>query len=182
MARDEMPRRGFLLLNESDLHTAEFVVKPRFVLVVYYVFIQQDTGKFSEEVFKVPKMVCFYCRKAGIHTIKLFFKTVEAFFKRFIQSYLTKPIFYKVEPATAKAYDKNNPRRDQQHDRNQGRKSLHESIQNVPAGHILPFFNTSPSWRFGQWDILAYFLSSTTSKMPFGVHSRIKVPKGELGA
>jgi hypothetical protein len=112
----------------------------------------------------MPKMVDLYGFKFGsklsLQTGYILFgnhscrQIVKTFFERTIQGGLSKTVFDEVYPAPGKAYDKDNPCRNNQHSRRKRRKILYNIGQNIPASHILTvnnkhgFVNTNLSVKF----------------------------------
>jgi hypothetical protein len=137
-------------------HATQVIVKPRFIFIVYYVFIQQNTGKLAKEVFKMSKVIDFYRLKFGsetadfiiqlgiqsafqsanvVFTGHLFGQFIETLFKRTVKRDLPEPVFYEVDAMPTKTnnenYAGNNSHDQEKRDRNR-RNTVYDIVQNIP--------------------------------------------------
>jgi hypothetical protein len=150
--------------NDIRLHIAKLVVEPRLVGIVDYIFIQQNTGKLAEEIFKVSEMVYFDSFKLGVEfaaqTVDFFCQTGVKpvyLFTQVAHFLLLKSVFKKVDAVPEEAYGKDySCCQKKQHRRYRG-EVFHYFIQNIPAGHFYSCPNISIGRRIGQEFIFTYF-------------------------
>jgi hypothetical protein len=102
--------------------------KPRLYFVVDDIFIKQNAVQNAEVISQMPEMIDF-------NRFYLCFQLVKAFFKRAIQGYLFKAVFYEIQAVPEKPYGKNYPCYQQKQNRRNRGKNFHYFIQNIPSGH-----------------------------------------------